>query len=66
MIHMCPYPKCGQAFAAASERASHMGEHTEEKYYFCWHVSCNKRFNSREAQETHTRDVHDNQIGGEE
>jgi len=43
-----------------------MGEHTEEKYYFCWHVSCNKRFNSREAQETHTRDVHDNQIGGEE
>lgn len=66
LIHMCPYPKCGQAFAAAAERASHMGEHTEEKYYFCWHVSCNKRFNSREAQETHTRDVHDNQIGGEE
>lgn len=62
---MCPYQKCGQAFGTAAERASHMGEHTDERYYFCWNVQCNKRFNSREAMEAHMQKVHRNEIGAE-
>ena len=62
---MCPYQKCGLAFATAAERASHMGEHTDERYYFCWNVQCNKRFNSREAMEAHVQKVHRNEIGAE-
>ena len=49
----------------AAERASHMGEHTDERYYFCWNVQCNKRFNSREAMEAHMQKVHRNEIGAE-
>ena len=63
--HMCPYQKCGQAFETAAERASHMGEHTDERYYFCWNVRCNKRFNSREAMEAHMQNVHRNEIEAE-
>ena len=42
-----------------------MGEHTDERYYFCWNVQCNKRFNSREAMEAHMQKVHRNEIGAE-
>ena len=49
----------------AAERASHMGEHTDERYYFCWNVRCNKRFNSREAMEAHMQNVHRNEIEAE-